>query len=108
VELAGPAGPNGMHRGRRARSEAPLPDEQFIPDGEAAEDASDELLGHLDGVMEELDEDERGLVTDKYMESKDTETLARERGTTAKAVESKLARIRGKMRDLLMGRLQSE
>ena len=55
-------------------------------------------LGDLELAMEALEEPERRLLTRHYLEGWSQEELAAEQQTTPKAVESKLARIRRKLR----------
>jgi RNA polymerase sigma factor (sigma-70 family) len=52
----------------------------------------------LDHALESLDESERRLLTRHYIEGWSQEELAAEQSTTTKAVESKLARLRRKLR----------
>lgn len=57
--------------------------------------------GELDHALESLDESDRRLLTRHYIEGWSQEEIANEQCTTAKAVESKLARLRRKLRGAL-------
>jgi RNA polymerase sigma factor (sigma-70 family) len=72
---------------------------------EGKDDASGILLDRLRACLGRLAEDERRLIEGKYFEKKSVKTLAEEEKTTPKAVESRLGRIRAKLRDHLMERL---
>lgn len=69
------------------------------------QDPVQELSHHLDHCLHQLAHAERALVQGKYMEAKSHKTLAQEHGLTAKAVESRLARIRKKLKTLMLKRL---
>lgn len=64
-----------------------------------------ELTDHLDHCLRQLPHTERILIQGKYLEAKSHKTLAQEHGLTAKAVESRLARIRKKLKTLIVKRL---
>jgi RNA polymerase sigma-70 factor (ECF subfamily) len=66
------------------------------------------LLTSLNEVFLMLPEDERFLISDCYLHGKTHETMGQELGITAKAVESRLARIRAKMRTMILKRLAHE
>jgi RNA polymerase sigma factor (sigma-70 family) len=73
---------------------------------EAPEDADEELLGHLENSLELLEENERELVRLAYFEAVPQRAIAERNRTTPKAVESKLARIRHKLRHAIMEKLK--
>lgn len=62
----------------------------------------------LDTILLELHEEERIIICGHYLEGKDYGTLAQQLETTAKAIESKIARIRNKLRKLFLERLSHE
>ena len=64
-----------------------------------------ELTRHLDHCLEKLDPAERSLVRGRYLEAKGHAALALEHGLSPKAVESRLARIRRKLKSLMIERL---
>jgi RNA polymerase sigma-70 factor (ECF subfamily) len=55
----------------------------------------------LESAMRQLGEEERSLLVRHYVEGWTQEDLAREQATTAKAVESKLARLRRRLKGLM-------
>ena len=65
-----------------------------------------ELKEHLAACLATLPKEERDLVAGKYFEAKSGETLARDLDLTTKAVESRLARIRKKLKAKIMKRLE--
>lgn len=71
-------------------------------------DPSERLKELLDACLDILDAEERNLIEGKYMQGRSYEALARDRGTTPKAVESRLARIRKKLKSMIMERLKNE
>ena len=62
----------------------------------------------LECGLNELDEEERVLVESIYFERRRQRDLAGESGTTPKAIESKLARIRAKLRQFVLQRIKNE
>ena len=65
-------------------------------------------MERLRGSISELDAAERSLIEEFYFEKKTQQEMAEERQTSSKAVESKLARIRQKLRTILLTRLRYE
>ena len=57
--------------------------------------------GDLEVALAQLEEGDRSMLIRHYMEGWSQEELAREQATTVKAVESKLARLRKRLRGLL-------
>jgi RNA polymerase sigma factor (sigma-70 family) len=55
----------------------------------------------LEGALRQLQEDERSMLVRHYVEGWTQEDLAREQATTVKAVKSKLARLRKRLRGML-------
>lgn len=71
-------------------------------------DAEQALTGCLQEALRGLPPDERALVTAKYDGRQTVADLALESGTTPKAVESRLARIRARLRTEMLKRLHHE
>jgi RNA polymerase sigma factor (sigma-70 family) len=72
------------------------------------EDPTSALLDHLESCLGLLDEGDRRLVSGKYLDGKSVKRLAREEGTTAKAVESRLVRARKKLKTFILERLKND
>ncbi|MFN0125955.1 MAG: RNA polymerase sigma factor [Verrucomicrobiales bacterium] len=68
----------------------------------------DPLTEHLASALATLDPLERRLLEEKYFDGTSIRALAREAGTTEKAVESRLARLREKLRGRLLETLRQE
>jgi RNA polymerase sigma factor (sigma-70 family) len=66
------------------------------------------LLKLLEKEMAGLPEGERALIEGKYLAEKTVRNLADERQMTEKAMESRLLRIRRKLRVAILGRLKNE
>lgn len=86
---------------------------KFWDSGPSAEpdpcsDLEAQLLTTLQSELSELEPDERELVEAKYLQRQATRTLAEAWGTTEKALESRLSRIRGKLRAKVAARLKEE
>lgn len=85
----------------RSRSRSPLdfvPEigiELQLPEGAGSDDF---LFTWLEEAIERLDEESQKLLRAFYFECQSYESLARELGKTPKAIESKLARIRLRLR----------
>ena len=62
------------------------------------------MLARLEAALEELPAEERELLDQFYFAEESQEMIAEKRGTTIKAIQSKLARVRLKLRSRLMGR----
>ena len=67
-----------------------------------------ELMAALRESMDDLDLSERSLLEDFYFEDRAQAEIAAEQETTVKAVESKLGRVRQKLRAILLGQLRYE
>jgi RNA polymerase sigma-70 factor, ECF subfamily len=67
----------------------------------------EELIAALDTVMAELPPEEREVVQLAYFEGLSQKTLASHWNTTPKAVESRLARIRQKLRKAILEKLKT-
>jgi RNA polymerase sigma-70 factor (ECF subfamily) len=66
------------------------------------------LLGLLELVIEELESNEKALIMGSYFEGQSHASLAARFDTTTKAIESKLARTRKKMRSMIQERLKHD
>ena len=97
-----------VRKAQRANRRASFPSEaNFIRD--RSEHASlTELKTHLNHCLDQLPPTERSLIQGKYLDTKTHKTLAREHRLTPKAVESRLVRIRKKLKTLLLKRLDHE
>lgn len=69
-------------------------------------DGDEELLEHLDDSMEALEAGERELLRLAYFEGEPQRAIAKRIRSTPKAVESKLARIRLKLRGMILSKLK--
>lgn len=69
---------------------------------------ADPLAEHLASALASLDPPERRLLEEKYFDGTSIRALAQEAGTTEKAVESRLARLREKLRGRLLEALRQE
>jgi RNA polymerase sigma factor (sigma-70 family) len=66
---------------------------------------SEELNATLEQALDELDEEDRTLVRQFYFEERAQAVIASERETTVKAVQSRLARIRRRLKESLTRKL---
>jgi RNA polymerase sigma factor (sigma-70 family) len=73
----------------------------------AADDSEDGLSSALDAAMAQLSDDERQLLDDRYFQRISLEETASRLGCTARAVEGRLARLREKLRALIVIQLDS-
>ena len=84
----------------------------FEMEGETAAGSVDayeiELITALHEAIDDLEPDERDLVEHFYFEERAQAVIAAEQNTTVKAVESKLGRVRQKLRTILFGKLRYE
>lgn len=75
----------------------------------AMDDRADERLQHLlERGIAALPPDERRLIEEKYFERRGVRDIAAELQTTEKAVESKLSRVRKKLKGALLAELSDE
>ena len=72
---------------------------------EAPEPAEDALGAALDESLEELSDDERGLIEAKYVNGQTIRELSAIAGATEKAVESRLLRLRRRLRESILRKL---
>lgn len=82
-----------------------LPDEALLPDTPAAEEDT-ELFSALDKSLGQLEADDLRLIQNIYVDRQPQDTVAAETGTTRKAVESRLARIRKKLKSSILYHLK--
>lgn len=73
--------------------------------GDAGE-ADDTLRGLLEGHLKGLPCDEQELMRQKYFEHQSVRDIARDLQTTEKAIESRLSRIRRKLKEAVLGALK--
>ena len=71
-------------------------------------DESSILLEHLSHCLEKLEKEDRELIEGKYLGGKSYDDLAREHRLTARAVESRLGRIRKRLKALILERMRDE
>ena len=71
-------------------------------------DSTPDLLSLLEKNLTALPEDERALLERKYFNRQPVKAIAAETSTTEKAVESRLVRIRRKLRDAILANLNHE
>ena len=70
--------------------------------------ATEDLLEWLEQALDELDSEERLLIDAAYFENRPQAEIARANGQTVKAVESKLARTRAKIRAFIIRKTRYE
>ena len=70
-------------------------------------DADKQLRELLEKNLTSLPPDERELIAQKYFARRSVREIAAEQGTTEKAVESRLSRIRKKLKDGVLGGLKT-
>jgi len=91
------------------RNGKPLDEELFTVWQEQAvspTETDEELLRHLENAMDLLDFQDRQLVQLAYFEAVPHRTIAERTQSTPKAIESKLARVRQKLRKLIIDKLK--
>ena len=66
------------------------------------------LLEHLSFGLKKLERKDRDLIEAKYLQNKSYEDLAREYHLSPRAVESRLGRIRKKLKALILERMKDE
>jgi RNA polymerase sigma-70 factor (ECF subfamily) len=67
-----------------------------------------DLLAALDRALAELNQDERFLLEARYFRGVGLEEIARESGTTIRAIEGRLARLRERLRQSLAAAVRHE
>ena len=92
----------------QSRLPKPVSTDLLTSSSTAPEAAEAELLEWLERGLNELDEEERALLESIYFQRRRLRDLADESGTTPKAIESKLARIRAKLRQFVLQRIKNE
>jgi len=97
---------------RRRKSSAKLDrlitDNKVIPLYPDETDSDEKLLEALQKVKDKLNEEERALIDAYYIQGEKQTDLAVIYGTTAKAIESRLARLRKKMKTMILQDLDNE
>lgn len=91
-----------------ARLEKDLFSERIIPLHPRESDADELLLAALRRVLSELPEEERELLDAHYLQGIRQSALAKRQGKTRKAIESRLARLRRKVRAMILEALDDE
>lgn len=94
---------------KRGRTPAGIPLEMLAEPAagkSAGDDPESELGEHLTACMKHLGPLEQTLVAGKYFEGKSLAALSSEHGLSPKAVESRLARIRKKLKAQILERLK--
>jgi RNA polymerase sigma-70 factor, ECF subfamily len=71
-------------------------------------EADEQLRALLESKLTALPEDERQLVRQKYILRQSVQEIADGQQTTEKAVESKLSRVRRKLKDAVLAELKNE
>jgi RNA polymerase sigma factor (sigma-70 family) len=103
---------DALRKRKRSPEMLPLSEVEIESTGEGAALSSGavdgELMERLKESLSDLDAAERSLIEEFYFEEKTQQAMAEERQTSSKAVESKLARIRQKLRTILLTRLRYE
>jgi RNA polymerase sigma factor (sigma-70 family) len=89
--------------GQRSAATIELSDQTAAP---APDDAEDELRAALEEGLGALEIAERELIELSYFEALPHPSIARRLNTTAKAIESKLARVRQKLRKQIIDALK--
>jgi RNA polymerase sigma-70 factor, ECF subfamily len=79
-----------------------------VADGAADDEANAQLLTALEGGVRELPPDERELLERKYFGREGVREIAEALQVSEKAVESRLARVRRKLKEALLNRLKNE
>lgn len=74
----------------------------------SADPQSEPLFEWLDEALQKLDDDERLLIEAFYFQNRGQSEIAQANGQTLKAVESKLARVRAKLRTFIIRRTRHE
>jgi len=100
---------DAMRRIQRSPQMLPLlPEESDVSCADNPAEADTHLLAALEETLAELSPDERTLIEASYFEGASHQSIADTNATTAKAVESKLARLRQKLRSTILKRLRHE
>lgn len=71
-------------------------------------EADERLLALLNEMLPSLPESERALLESKYLRGESVEEMARSRGETEKAVESRLVRVRRRLKESILKRIKNE
>lgn len=100
---------DALRKARRTPQVVPLlpEDAPAMPSAVAADDDAP-LFDALENCLAAMGVEERELIEAFYFKEGSHESVARERQTTPKAVESKLARVRQKLRAAILKRMHHE
>jgi RNA polymerase sigma-70 factor (ECF subfamily) len=74
----------------------------------AGEVAEGRMFAALDQALASLEPPERQLIDRRYFERESLESIAARLGTSARAIEGRLARIRSRLRERMIGALRQE
>jgi RNA polymerase sigma-70 factor (ECF subfamily) len=95
-----------VRKSRKKGAPIPLDALESTAEAEPSEDPTEELKGHLADCLDSIEPGERRLVEGKYYEGKSHAVLAEELDVSSKAIESRLARIRRKLKGMIVERLK--
>jgi RNA polymerase sigma-70 factor (ECF subfamily) len=73
-----------------------------------ADDAPDRLMQLLEAKLGDLPDDERDLLRRKYIAEESVREIAGNYATTEKTIESRLSRVRRRLKDLILAQLKNE
>ena len=77
-------------------------------DGRERRETDERLRALLESKLAALPEDERQLIEQKYISRQSVREIADGQETTEKAVESKLSRVRAKLKDAVLAELKND
>lgn len=97
-----------LRRESRHAKVLPLPDEALLGTEAAPGDETLFLLRQLEEALNGLPPEEQALLREHHLQGRPLAELAKQRGTTPKAVESRLARLRRKLKQRMLERLGHE
>jgi RNA polymerase sigma factor (sigma-70 family) len=93
---------------RKSRDSRFVPIDTHTPDFAAAEPRKDRIEQAFAEAMAQLPEEERELVREAYVDKRPLQQLAMEAGSTYKAMESRLGRLRLKLKTNVLTLLRNE
>jgi RNA polymerase sigma-70 factor (ECF subfamily) len=82
--------------------------DQVIPLYPNDDSSEDRLIVALRNVLSTLPEEERAIIEAYYFQGIQQSAVAKQVGTTAKAIESRMARLRRKLKSLILEALSNE
>jgi RNA polymerase sigma factor (sigma-70 family) len=99
---------DALRKMHRAPQTGPLkPEDSPVASADGADNTAI-MFEALDDCLAKLDGDERNLIEAFYFQGNSHSSVAQTQNTTPKAVESKLARVRQKLRSAILKRLRYE